>query len=55
MIAIGFAMLGLGVWALVRRVQGRLYDSPMLHRAALVMGPAGFVRRKLVGMEGVPE
>jgi cytochrome d ubiquinol oxidase subunit I len=24
-------------------VQGRLYDSPMLHRAALVMGPAGFV------------
>lgn len=43
MIAIGFAMLGLGVWALVRRVQGRLYDSPMLHRAALVMGPAGFV------------
>ncbi|MDT8398354.1 MAG: cytochrome ubiquinol oxidase subunit I [Pseudomonadales bacterium] len=43
MIAIGFAMLGVGLWALVRRIQGRLYDSPMLHRAALAMGPAGFV------------
>lgn len=43
MVALGFAMLGLGVWALVRRRQGRLYDSPWLHRAALVMGPSGFV------------
>jgi cytochrome d ubiquinol oxidase subunit I len=43
MIAIGFAMLGVGFWALLRRVQGRLYDSAMLHRAALTMGPAGFV------------
>lgn len=43
MIAVGFAMLGVGLWALLRRIQGRLYDSPMLHRAALAMGPAGFV------------
>ncbi|PKP85751.1 MAG: cytochrome ubiquinol oxidase subunit I [Alphaproteobacteria bacterium HGW-Alphaproteobacteria-2] len=43
MIAIGFAMLGLGLWALIRRMQGRLYDSGVLHRAALAMGPAGFV------------
>lgn len=43
MIAIGFAMLGIGLWALIRRVQGRLFDSPMLHRAALAMGPSGFV------------
>jgi cytochrome d ubiquinol oxidase subunit I len=43
MIAIGFAMLGVGLWAGLRRLQGRLYDSPMLHRAALAMGPAGFV------------
>jgi cytochrome d ubiquinol oxidase subunit I len=43
MIAIGFAMLGIGLWAGLRRVQGRLYDSAMLHRAALAMGPAGFV------------
>ncbi|MBK45988.1 MAG: cytochrome ubiquinol oxidase subunit I [Roseovarius sp.] len=43
MVALGFAMLGLGLWALVRRVQGRLYESPLLHRAAVAMGPAGFV------------
>ncbi|MET4129816.1 cytochrome ubiquinol oxidase subunit I [Roseovarius sp. MBR-6] len=43
MIAIGFAMLGIGLWAGLRRVQGRLYDSAMLHRAAVAMGPAGFV------------
>jgi cytochrome d ubiquinol oxidase subunit I len=43
MIAIGFAMLGIGIWALLRRAQGRLYESPMLHCAALAMGPAGFV------------
>ena len=43
MIALGFAMLGVGLWALLRRVQGRLYESSMLHRAALVMGPSGFV------------
>lgn len=43
MVALGFAMLGLGLWALLRRVQGRLYDCGALHRAALVMGPSGFV------------
>ncbi|MEH6645813.1 cytochrome ubiquinol oxidase subunit I [Sulfitobacter sp.] len=43
MIALGFAMLGLGIWALTQRVRGRLYDAPWLHRAALAMGPAGFV------------
>ncbi|MDZ4095779.1 MAG: cytochrome ubiquinol oxidase subunit I [Paracoccaceae bacterium] len=43
MIAIGFAMLGIGLWAGLRRLQGKLYDSPMLHRAAVAMGPAGFV------------
>jgi cytochrome d ubiquinol oxidase subunit I len=43
MIAIGFAMLGIGLWAALRRVQGRLYDSAMLHRAAVAMGPAGFI------------
>ncbi|WP_121632065.1 cytochrome ubiquinol oxidase subunit I [Tropicibacter alexandrii] len=43
MIALGFAMLGLGVWSLWARWRGRLYDSPLLHRAALAMGPAGFV------------
>jgi cytochrome d ubiquinol oxidase subunit I len=43
MVAVGFAMLAVGAWSLVRRVQGRLYDSRWLHRAALVMGPSGFV------------
>jgi cytochrome d ubiquinol oxidase subunit I len=36
-------MLSLGVWSLVERVRGRLYDSPLLHRAAVLMGPAGFI------------
>ena len=36
-------MLGLGAWAAWRRWQGRLYDDPWLLRAALVMGPMGFV------------
>ena len=43
MIALGFAMLGLGLWALLARLRGRLYDAPMLHRVAMAMGPAGFV------------
>ncbi|NCP13118.1 MAG: cytochrome ubiquinol oxidase subunit I [Sphingomonadales bacterium] len=42
MIAIGFAMLGIGLWSLWGRVRGRLYDMPWLHRAALLMGPSGF-------------
>ena len=36
-------MLGLGLWSLVARWRGRLYDWPLLHRAALVMGPSGFI------------
>jgi cytochrome d ubiquinol oxidase subunit I len=43
MVGLGMAMLGLGLWSLVARVRGRLYDWTWLHRAALVMGPAGFV------------
>jgi cytochrome d ubiquinol oxidase subunit I len=43
MVALGFAMLGLGLWSLVTRLRGRLHDSPMLHRAALLMAPSGFV------------
>ena len=43
MVALGFAMLGLGVWALVARMRGRMYDSPWLHRAAVALGPSGFV------------
>lgn len=43
MIALGFAMFGLGIWSLVARWRGRLYDSPWLHRAAVAMGPSGLV------------
>lgn len=43
MVAIGFLMLGLGLWSAWARWKGRLYDSPGLHRMAVVMGPAGFL------------
>ena len=43
MVGLGFAMLGLGAWSLWRRVHGQLYDGRGLHRAAIVMGPMGFV------------
>ncbi len=43
MVALGFAMLGLSLWALWRRIRGGLYDSPALLRASVAMGPAGFV------------
>ena len=43
MVGLGFAMLGLGTWALVARLRGRLYAAPILHRAAVVMSPMGFV------------
>ncbi|ABL72076.1 cytochrome ubiquinol oxidase subunit I [Paracoccus denitrificans] len=43
MVGLGFAMLGLGLWSLWARWRGTLYDRRWLHRAALVMGPSGFV------------
>lgn len=43
MVALGFAMLGLGVWSLLRRIRGRLFEDKWLHRAAIIMGPMGFV------------
>ena len=43
MVALGFAMLGLGIGSLVLRLRGRLYEQPWMHRAAVLMGPAGFV------------
>ena len=43
MIAIGFGMMAVGVWGLFARWRGKLYDWPWLHRAAVVMGPSGFL------------
>ena len=43
MVALGFAMLGLGIWSLYARWRGSLFNSPWLHRTAVLMGPTGFV------------
>jgi cytochrome bd ubiquinol oxidase subunit I len=43
MVGIGMLMLGLGLWSLFARARRKLYDWSWLHRAALVMGPSGFV------------
>ncbi|WP_111559956.1 cytochrome ubiquinol oxidase subunit I [Paracoccus sediminilitoris] len=43
MVMLGFAMLGIGLWSLVARVRGRLYEWSMLHRAAVVMAPSGLI------------
>ena len=43
MVALGFAMLGIGLWSLVARVRGRLFEWAMLHRAAVAMAPSGLI------------
>jgi cytochrome d ubiquinol oxidase subunit I len=43
MVGLGFLMFGLGLLSLWARLRKQLYDWPLLHRFALVMGPAGFV------------
>jgi cytochrome d ubiquinol oxidase subunit I len=43
MVGLAFAMLALGLFSLLARWRGRLYEWPLLHRAAVAMGPMGFV------------
>ncbi|MEX2496104.1 MAG: cytochrome ubiquinol oxidase subunit I [Woeseia sp.] len=43
MVLIGFSILGLALWGAWRWLRGGFYDSPRLLRAAVLMGPAGFV------------
>jgi cytochrome d ubiquinol oxidase subunit I len=43
MVALGFAMLGIGVWSLYARLRGTLHDARWLQRAVVLMTPAGFV------------
>jgi cytochrome d ubiquinol oxidase subunit I len=43
MVGIGFAMLGIGAASLWLRWRRRLYDVGLFLRAAILMGPAGFV------------
>lgn len=43
MVGLGMLMLGLGMWSLWARWRNCLYDSRVLHRAAVAMGPSGFI------------
>ncbi|WP_029040159.1 cytochrome ubiquinol oxidase subunit I [Cucumibacter marinus] len=44
MVGLGFLMLFIGAWSLFRRFgPGDLYSDKWLHRAAVLMGPSGFI------------
>lgn len=43
MVGLGLAMLGLGLWSLIARWRGKLHEWTWLHRAALLLGPSGFI------------
>lgn len=43
MVGLGFAMLGIGIWSLFARFRKTLYNAPWLYRAAILMGPSGFI------------
>ncbi len=43
MVALGVAILGLGLFSVLARARGKLYEWPLLHRLAVLMGPAGFI------------
>ena len=43
MVGLAFLILAFGLWSLLARWQHKLYDWTWLHRAAVAMGPAGFI------------
>lgn len=43
MVGLGMLMLALGALGLLQRLRGKLYDSVLLQRFALVMGPSGLI------------
>ncbi|WP_321394868.1 cytochrome ubiquinol oxidase subunit I [Emcibacter sp.] len=43
MVGLGFLMAFVGLAALVLRFRGKLFDCPLFHRLAVVMGPTGFI------------
>jgi cytochrome d ubiquinol oxidase subunit I len=43
MVGIGLLMAGLGAWSVVARLRGQLEEDRWLLRAAVLMGPSGFV------------
>ena len=43
MVGLGLLMLAVGLWSVWARIRKTLYTSAWLHRAAMLMGPSGFV------------
>jgi cytochrome d ubiquinol oxidase subunit I len=43
MVGLGLIMAGIGLWSLVQRLRGRLYDTLSLFRMARLFAPAGIV------------
>ena len=43
MIGIGFAMFAIGLWSLLCRLKGQLYEAKWLHRVMVLMAPSGFL------------
>ncbi len=43
MVGMGLLMLALGAFSLLMRIQGKLYDSRLLHLFAVAMAPSGFI------------
>ena len=43
MVGMGLLMLALGMFSLLIRLQGKLYDSRLLHLFAVAMAPSGFI------------
>ncbi|TDR16353.1 cytochrome ubiquinol oxidase subunit I [Marinicella litoralis] len=43
MVAIGMCMAMVGLWSMVARLRGRLYESKWLHRVAVTMAPSGTI------------
>src|ERR1700712_3875915 len=43
MVGLGFLILGLGLFSLLMRIRGKLYETRLLHLFAMAMGPAGFI------------
>src|SRR5262245_53883715 len=41
MVGLGLLMIAMGLWSLVQRARGRLYDARWLMRMMVVMGPMG--------------
>jgi cytochrome d ubiquinol oxidase subunit I len=43
MVGLGLAIFGLGLFSVMARLRGKLYEWSLLHRLAVLMGPAGFI------------